>query len=200
MTREQALARAMSYYDDRESGYYADLGRLVRYRTESQSPEGLPHLSGYLDEVIRPMFEAIGYSCSIFKNPVEGSGPVLLATRMEDPALPTLLGYGHGDVVLGMEGMWDQDMDPWSLTFKGERVYGRGTADNKGQHLAQMAALTAVVETRGRLGFNSKFCIEMGEETGSIGFREIIATNGMRFPAMHSLPPMDRGRILRDRT
>ena len=50
----------------------------------------------------------------------------------------------------------------------GNRVYGRGTADNKGQHSINLAALRAVREARGgRLGFNAKFIVEMGEEIGS---------------------------------
>ncbi len=45
---------------------------------------------------------------------------------------------------------------------------GRGTADNKGQHAINIAALRAVHEARGgKLGFNAKFIIEMGEEIGS---------------------------------
>ena len=146
MTRDQARARAKAYFDDRESGYFADLATLVGYPTESQHAAGLPHLSAYLTEAIGPMFEAAGFDCTIYANPFDVSGPVLLASRLEDPALPTLLVYGHGDVVMGMEGAWDNDMDPWSLTFEGDRVYGRGTADNKGQHLAQLTALRSVLD------------------------------------------------------
>lgn len=177
MTLDQALAQTASYYADKEHGYFADLARLVQIPTESQHAAGLPHLSDYLTNGIQRMFVDAGFACEVLQNPFEDAGPVLLATRIEDPTLPTLLCYGHGDVVMGMQGHWDNDMDPWSLTFEGDRIYGRGTADNKGQHLAQLAAMKSVIETRGRLGFNSKFCIEMGEENGSKGFREIIAQN-----------------------
>ena len=63
---------------------------------------------------------------------------------------------------------------PWQTTTKGERVYGRGTADNKGQHSINMAALRAVREARGgKLGFNAKFIIETGEEIGSPDLRQV---------------------------
>ena len=76
--------------------------------------------------------------------------------------------YGHGDVVDGMVGEWRDDLDPWRTTPVDNRVYGRGTADNKGQHSINLAALRAVREARGgRLGFNAKFIVEMGEEIGS---------------------------------
>jgi len=130
-----------------------------------------------------PALERLGYECRVYDNPFEGCGPVFLARRIEDESLPTLLCYGHGDVVLGMEGQWEKDCDPWSLTFEEEKVYGRGTADNKGQHLAHMIALEAVIETRGKLGFNSKIVIEQGEENGSKGLAEVIIANRDDFQA-----------------
>ena len=82
--------------------------------------------------------------------------------------------YGHGDVVDGMVGEWRDNLDPWHTTISGNRVYGRGTADNKGQHSINMSALRAVRETRGgRLGFNAKFIIETGEEIGSPDLRQV---------------------------
>jgi acetylornithine deacetylase/succinyl-diaminopimelate desuccinylase-like protein len=82
--------------------------------------------------------------------------------------------YGHGDVVDGMVGEWRDNLDPWRTTIAGNRVYGRGTADNKGQHSINLSALAAVREARGgRLGFNVKFIVEMGEEIGSPDLREV---------------------------
>ena len=82
--------------------------------------------------------------------------------------------YGHGDVVDGMVGEWRDDLDPWRTTVVGNRVYGRGTADNKGQHSINLSALGAVREARGgRLGFNAKFIVEMGEEIGSPDLRQV---------------------------
>ena len=77
--------------------------------------------------------------------------------------------YGHGDVVAGLDEQWTDGSSPWDLTERDDRWYGRGTADNKGQHTINMAALRAVLATRGQLGFNCKFLIEMGE--GLIGAR-----------------------------
>jgi acetylornithine deacetylase/succinyl-diaminopimelate desuccinylase-like protein len=55
---------------------------------------------------------------------------------------------------------------------EGDRIYGRGTADNKGQHTINLAALESVLRTRGRLGFNLKVLLETGEEMGSPGLQE----------------------------
>ncbi|MDH3581082.1 MAG: M20/M25/M40 family metallo-hydrolase, partial [Hyphomicrobiales bacterium] len=185
MSRSNAIAHALACYDDeaQEEGYYPRLAELVAVPTESQNPARTAELGHYLKRHLGPSFKRLGYATKIYDNPFEGCGPVLLAERIEDDALPTIIGYGHGDVVLGMEGRWEEDRDPWQLGFAGERVYGRGTADNKGQHLAHLVALEAVLETRGQLGFNSKFVIEMGEENGSKGFREVIAENRSDFQA-----------------
>src|SRR3982075_2750788 len=73
-----------------------------------------------------------------------------------------------------MTGEWRNNLDPWRTTTVGNRVYGRGTADNKGQHSINMSALAAVREARGgRLGFNAKFIIVTGEEIGSPDLRQV---------------------------
>ena len=97
----------------------------------------------------------------------EGGWPFLLAERIEDASLPTVLGYGHGDVIRGLDEWLGGGLSPWQLTDRDGRWYGRGVADNKGQHSINIGALRAVIETRGRLGFNAKYLIEMGEEMGS---------------------------------
>src|SRR5207302_6450343 len=80
---------------------------------------------------------------------------------------------GHGDVVAGHDAQWRADLSPWRVVVDGDRWYGRGTADNKGQHSINLAALARLVALHGRLGFNVKLLMEMGEETGSPGLRAI---------------------------
>ncbi len=84
-----------------------------------------------------------------------------------------MLTYGHGDVILGYDAQWRAGLSPWTLACEGDRWYGRGTADNKGQHTINFAALARVIEARGRLGFNMKVLLETSEETGSPGLREV---------------------------
>ncbi len=179
--RTGAIARATAYLDSGQ--FEADLARRVAIPTESQTAAGLPHLTRYLDEEMIPAFEAMGFQCRKFDNPVAGAGPVLLATRIEEPALPTVLGYGHGDVIRGLDEQWTAGAGPWKTARDGERLYGRGTADNKGQHTINMAAMNAVIAERGKLGFNAKVMIEMGEENGSAGVHQIMDANKDAFAA-----------------
>lgn len=180
MSREAAVAATESYIGD--GRFFDELAARVAVRTESQKSESLPELHRYLDDFMRPAFAAMGFTCAKFENPL-GFGPVLLATRHEGDHLPTVLGYGHGDVIRGLEDQWTKGQGPWELTRDGDRLYGRGTADNKAQHTINMAALRQVIATRGHLGFNAKFIIETGEETGSRGLHEVIAQNMDAFSA-----------------
>lgn len=172
MSREIAIETATARFDSGE--FIAELARLVAIPTESQRPEGASALKAYLEEAIRPMLEALGCSCRIIPNPASGGGPFLIAERREGEGLPTVLTYGHGDVVLGMEGRWREGLSPWELVEEGERLFGRGVADNKGQHLVNLTALAAVLEVRGKLGFNLRVVIETGEEAGSPGLHELF--------------------------
>jgi acetylornithine deacetylase/succinyl-diaminopimelate desuccinylase-like protein len=164
MTRTDAIARAHQMIHSGE--FLAELDRRVAYQTESQNPEKRDALRAYLTDDLQPAFKSLDFSTKLMESPT-GKGPYLLAEYRESASAPTVLIYGHGDVVDGMVGEWRDNRDPWRTTQVGNRVYGRGTADNKGQHSINMAALRAVKETRGKLGFNVKFLIETGEEIGS---------------------------------
>jgi acetylornithine deacetylase/succinyl-diaminopimelate desuccinylase-like protein len=135
-------------------------------------------LRHYLEGAIGPWLERLGFAVSIHPNPLEGFGPILTATRIEDAAKPTVLLYGHGDTVRGLDEQWRPGLKPWELYEEDGRWYGRGSADNKGQHALNIAALEAVLAERGgKLGFNVKIVLEMAEERGSRGLREFVSAN-----------------------
>jgi acetylornithine deacetylase/succinyl-diaminopimelate desuccinylase-like protein len=171
MTRADAVTRAHTML--RSGEFLSQLDRRVAYQTESQNPEKRDALRAYLTDELQPAFADMDFSTKLIESPT-GKGPYLLAEYRESASAPTVLIYGHGDVVDGMAGEWRDNLDPWRTTQVGNRVYGRGTADNKGQHSINMAALRAVRETRGgKLGFNVKFIIETGEEIGSPDLPEV---------------------------
>ena len=182
-SREDAIARADRYYTT--GAFAADLARRVAIPTESQDPQRADALHAYLADEMSPWLVSMGFTVRIVPNPT-GAGPFLFAQRLEDPSLPTVLGYGHGDVIRGQAGQWHEGLDPWQLQTRGDRLYGRGTADNKGQHTINLGALAAVLGARARaagrsqshagrarLGFNVKLLLETGEEVGSPGLHEI---------------------------
>lgn len=169
MNREQLLASVHQHFD--AGRFEADLRRRVAWRTESDTGQpGAPALRQYLADEIVPGLEPLGFACEVLDNPDARGGPVLLARRVESPELPTVLTYGHGDVVNGQDANWREGLSPWELKIEGDRWYGRGTADNKGQHTVVLTALAQTIAARqGRLGYNVTLLMEMGEEAGSPG-------------------------------
>ena len=172
MKRSDAISHAEQHFDTGE--FRRTLARRIAVPTESQNPERAPALADYLDSEMRPAFEAMGFTCQTLTHP-KARAPFLFAQRLEDTSLPTVFGYGHGDVIRGLEAGWHPGLSPWTVTEKDGRYYGRGVVDNKGQHTINIAAQAAVLAERGKLGFNAKWLIEMGEETGSPGLRDVCA-------------------------
>jgi acetylornithine deacetylase/succinyl-diaminopimelate desuccinylase-like protein len=175
MTRDDAIASAKGLIGSGE--FLKELDRRVAYKTESQNAERTDALRAYLVDEMVPAFAALDFTSKIVESP-SGKSPFLVSNYHESATAPTVLIYGHGDVVDGMVGEWRDGLNPWQTTTVGQRVYGRGTADNKGQHSINLAALRTVRAARGgKLGFNVKFLIEMSEEIGSPELNKVCAAN-----------------------
>ncbi len=175
-TREGAVRKAHNRFDD--GSFLDELERRVAIPTESQVPELTSELHRYQRDEMVPCLKAFGFETKVIENPIENRGPALIASRMENETLPTVLIYGHGDVVRSVRAEWSEGLDPYKISIMGDKIYGRGVADNKGQHTLALNALGAVLDERdGKLGFNAKFIIETGEEQGSPGLQKIIENN-----------------------
>ena len=172
MSRQAAIQRAVAEFDS--GSFQRVLRQRIARPTESQNPARSAELLAYLTEDLQPALHAMGFACRLIEHP-KAKAPFLFAERLESPDLPTVLGYGHGDVIRGLESEWREGLSPWALTELEGRWYGRGIADNKGQHSVNLQAMACVLAERGCLGFNAKFIIEMGEETGSPGLQDVCA-------------------------
>ncbi|AXS40097.1 M20 family metallopeptidase [Breoghania sp. L-A4] len=172
-SRATALQDIETYAD--HGGFVEELSRLVSYPTESQEPSCQSELFRYLNEGAIPLLEGMGFACRILENPVEARFPFLYAERIENPGFETVLIYGHGDVIRAQADQWRPGLAPFKLVIEGDKAYGRGTADNKGQHLINFAALRTVIAARDALGFNAKIILEMAEECGSPGLDALFS-------------------------
>ncbi|MGJ8640660.1 MAG: M20/M25/M40 family metallo-hydrolase [Opitutaceae bacterium] len=109
------------------------------------------------------LLEQLGFEVAVVETELH---PVLLAERHGDPSWPHVVIYGHYDV---------QPADPFELwtsdafepTVRDGRIYGRGTADNKGPTIVHMTALSRVLAEHPDLPVNLTYVIEGEEEIGS---------------------------------
>lgn len=90
--------------------------------------------------------------------------PVIIASKIINPKLPTVLIYGHYDVQPASMEEWGTD--PFILRETDSRLFGRGVVDNKGQMLVHVVNVFDLLE-QNKLAYNVKFLIEGNEETGS---------------------------------
>src|SRR3954471_24245693 len=123
MSRAAAISRAEAYLDS--GAFKSDLARRVAIPTESQNPQRREELARYLSSEIAPALEKLGFTCRTLFHQL-AKGPFLYAERIESSDLPTILGYGHGDVIRGLEAGWQSGLSPWELIEQDGRYFGRG--------------------------------------------------------------------------
>jgi acetylornithine deacetylase/succinyl-diaminopimelate desuccinylase-like protein len=156
--REQAIA----YVQQRRQQALNELIDLVRIPSISTDPnckDDMQRTAEWLAEKLT----AIGMQV-VKILPTRGH-PVVFAHYSLRDDLPTVLIYGHYDVQpVEPLDLWQSE--PFEPTLRGENLYGRGASDMKGQVLASIQAVEAVLAT-GSLPFNVKFIIEGEEEIGS---------------------------------
>ncbi|XP_067001186.1 cytosolic non-specific dipeptidase [Anabrus simplex] len=99
--------------------------------------------------------------------------PVLLGVLGKDPKKKTVCVYGHLDVqpALKQDG-WDTE--PFELTEKGDKLYGRGASDDKGPVLCWIHALEGYKAIKAEIPVNIKFVFEGMEESGSEGLDDLL--------------------------
>jgi len=107
--------------------------------------------------------------------------PIVYAEKLVDPALPTVLVYGHYDVQPPdpLE-LWDSP--PFEPVIKDEKIYARGACDDKGQVFMHLKAFEAMMKL-GALPCNIKFMVEGEEEVGSDNLAKFVKENKARLKA-----------------
>src|SRR5262245_49992133 len=97
---------------------------------------------------------------------VGNSYPYAYGEWLDAPGKPTVFLYAHHDVQpVNFVEQWKSD--PWKLTRRDGRLFGRGAADDKGAISAQLGAIAAFLKGNGSLPVNIKMVVEGEEEIGS---------------------------------
>jgi len=91
--------------------------------------------------------------------------------------------YNHYDVQPAEPfDLWNDP--PFSGTIKGNKIFGRGATDDKGELITRIKSVEACLKTTGDVPCNIKFVIEGEEETGSAHIEEYLKNTKQNFHAM----------------
>ena len=106
----------------------------------------------------------------------ESGYPAVYGEILSDKKNPTVLLYAHHDVQPPMrESLWKSS--PFQAEIRGDRLYGRGTADDKAGIIIHKMAAKLALKAFGSKTPNLKFIIEGEEESGSAGFEKLLEEN-----------------------
>ena len=156
----------------------ADLSRLIRIPSVSWDGFDSANVQASA-EAVKALIDDLGVfdSVEIARATISGDTlgqPAVLATRAAKNGKPTILLYAHHDVQPpGQDDDWDSS--PFEPTVRGDRLYGRGAADDKAgvlTHIASIRALKAVLGADFDLGL--AVFIEGEEEFGSRSFKNFL--------------------------
>jgi acetylornithine deacetylase/succinyl-diaminopimelate desuccinylase-like protein len=137
-----------------------DLEDLVRIESVSADPERASEVQRSA-EAVRELFAAEGFDAQILS--ADGGAPAVVARKAGPEGAPTVLLYAHHDVQPENDHA-DWDSPPFEPTERGDRLYGRGAADDKAGIVAHLAAIRALGDD---LAVGVTMFIEGEEEVGS---------------------------------
>jgi acetylornithine deacetylase/succinyl-diaminopimelate desuccinylase-like protein len=177
------------YIDQNLNRFIDELFVLLRQPSISARWEGVVECS----QLLVGMMEKIGIKPRILPMGGKRNPPLIYGEILNPEARRTLLIYGHFDVQ-PPEPLEAWDSPPFQPTIRNGRIYGRGSADNKGQFFAHFKAIESILKVNGKLPVNVKFLLDPEEEVGSPSLNGFCREHKNLFAAdmaLNSDGPMD---------
>jgi acetylornithine deacetylase/succinyl-diaminopimelate desuccinylase-like protein len=161
-----------SYIETNKDRFLNELLDLLRIPSISAKTEHKSDMLLCAEAVKNSLLEAGADKAVIYETV---GHPIVYGEKISDPALPTVLVYGHYDVQPAdpLE-LWHSG--PFDPTIKDGKIFARGACDDKGQFYMHVKALELMVKTN-TLKTNIKFCIEGEEEIGSPNLAKFVEAN-----------------------
>src|SRR5579872_2109350 len=169
----------MNYYQEHKSEFLEGLKTFLRIPSISTLSEHKPDIRRAA-EFARNELRAAGMTSAEL---IEGEGnPLVYAEWLGAPGKPTILFYGHYDVQ-PPDPLDEWTSPPFEPEVRGNNIYARGSADDKGQVYIQIKAVEGLLKTTGKLPVNVKFLLEGEEETGGEHIEAYVGSKPPRLKA-----------------
>ncbi len=152
---------ALKHIDTNMPGLVSELQILIQQPSISAKNEGIEECA----KLVKKILEKSGIKSEILR--LKNTAPIIYGeVKSKKNPNKTLMFYNHYDVQpVEPFDLWDDP--PFSGKIKGNKIFGRGSSDDKGELITRIKAVEASLKTTGDVPCNIKFVIEGEEETGS---------------------------------
>jgi acetylornithine deacetylase/succinyl-diaminopimelate desuccinylase-like protein len=167
------MAGWQAYLDEQQERFTGELLEFLRIPSISALPQNAPDVQRAAEWVAARMGAAGIEAVRVLPT---GGHPVVYGEWLHAPGKPTVMIYGHFDTQPAdpLE-LWTSP--PFEPEIRDGRVYARGASDDKGNMLAPILAVEALLQSDGALPLNVKFFFEGQEEIGSPTLGPFVAAN-----------------------
>jgi acetylornithine deacetylase/succinyl-diaminopimelate desuccinylase-like protein len=166
---------SLKYIDSNMKSLISDLQTLIRQPSVSAKNEGIEECA----QLIKKILEKSGIQSEILR--LKNVAPIVYGEiKSKKNPNKTLMFYNHYDVQPAEPfELWDDP--PFSGKIKGNKIFGRGSSDDKGELITRIKAVEAYLKTTGDVPCNIKFVIEGEEEVGSTHIEEYLKKYQKKF-------------------
>ena len=166
----------LKYVDTHMDDLISDLQMLIRQPSVSAKNEGIEECA----KLVQKLLKDSGVKSEILRLR-KGVAPIVYGEiKSKQNPSKTLMFYNHYDVQPAEPfDLWDDP--PFSGTRKGNKIFGRGATDDKGELITRIKAVKACLKSTGDVPCNIKFVIEGEEETGSAHIEEYLKKYKKKF-------------------
>jgi len=164
------MQNIISFVDSNKDRYLSELKEFLAIPSVSSQKNHNPDTRRCAEWVGSQMRTVGMKNVQTFETP---GHPIVYSEWLEAPGKPTVLFYGHYDVQpVDPENLWTSP--PFEATIRGDNLYARGSADDKGQIYIHFKAIEAYMKNKGSLPVNLKMIIEGEEEVGSEHLEQFV--------------------------
>jgi len=159
----------IKHVDSHMNNLISDLQTLIRQPSVSAKNEGIEECASLVQKLLKKS----GINSELLRLK-KGVAPIVYGEiKSKQNPKKTLMFYNHYDVQPAEPfDLWE--FPPFSATRKGNKIFGRGATDDKGELITRIKAVEACLKTTGDVPCNIKFVIEGEEETGSAHIEDYL--------------------------